>query len=156
MIRVSSNLTLFLKIILPLTWLIFYGSFSVGFLFLPGDRLEGIGPIWIKYVFWAIFLSGFVLMYFTVIKLKRVEFGPQHVYVSNYQKEFYYDYSDIQSIDERNFGLFKTARIQFKETTSFGQRIVFLLAEYRYAKFIREHPDLFGAFMDIEELPKQD
>ena len=150
--RVSTNLTLFLKMFLPLFWLVFFGCFMVAF-WLVDDVESGVVTIenlrMGTTVFWAI---GALLFFFTVIKLKRVEMAPDFVYATNYIKTARYPYSNIEKIVEKDFLLFHTVHIHFKKKGIFGKKITFIPSRFRFQSFLNEHPDVVNAL--LERKPK--
>jgi hypothetical protein len=65
-------------------------------------------------------------MYFTVIKLKRVEADTDHIYVSDYFKTYRYLKTDTESIDTRNYYIFKVTTLTMKDKTKMGRKIKYI------------------------------
>ena len=141
--RVSSNATMFLRIFIPTAWITFFGMFTIAILISSGERLPMGGGWDVKLgilFFFLLFLAG---IYFTLMKLYRVEFGKDGVYVSNYLKTYRYKYIDLENIIEKNFGLFKTGTLVLKQKGKFGKKITFLISKIHYEDYIRENPSTF-------------
>ena len=94
-----------------------------------------------------VFASGFLLfltfLLLTIMRLKRVDFAEDGIYVSNYFKTFRYKYEDIAKIKENNLGLFILGTIVLKEKGSFGKNIYLLISKIHYEAFLEKHPDKF-------------
>jgi hypothetical protein len=138
---ISTNLTLFLKIFIPVFWMIFFGAFTVGTFvqdiasgpFLPGTFR------WVALLFFA---AGSTLLYFTLMPLKRVEMDLDYMYVSNYFKTLRYPYPSIDKIKERDWLLFHTVHVRLREPGSFGQDIVFLCRGKKLTRYLNSHPEV--------------
>ncbi len=144
--QISSNLTLFLKIFLPTFWLVFFGLFTIGSFvkdiyigpFLPGAfRMGCLG----------FFLVGLVILYFTLMQLKRVDMDGQFMYVSNYFKTVRYPYSAIAKIVEKDFLLFHSVHVHFREAGQFGKKVVFISRDKRLNRFLTAHPNVAQQLM---------
>ena len=83
------------------------------------------------------------MMYFTIMKLKRVDFGEDGIYISNYFKTYRYQYADIASIEESNMTIFYLGTIELKAKGKFGKKIRFIISKANYEYFIEQNPDLF-------------
>ena len=140
--RVSSNLTIFLKLFLPTFWIVFFGAFT-GVILLSKNSYFGqfpALPFKIGTVFF--YLSGLVMFYFTLLKLKRVELGREQLYVTNYFKHVRYPYRDVEMIEDSSIGFFRTATVQLKAAGTFGSRITFVVSGANYDHFWKTHPEL--------------
>ena len=91
-----------------------------------------------------------LFLYFTFMKLLRVDMGPEKFYASNYMKTYAYDYSNIQKIDEQNYGIFKLIVIHLNSKGSLGNRITFIPSYKNYEFFIDGHKELFEHLVDKE------
>ena len=69
--------------------------------------------------------------------------GPDKFNVSNYMKTYAYRYSDIRSIDEKNYGLFRLITIHLNAKGSLGKRITFIPSYKNYEFFVNKYPHLF-------------
>ena len=140
--RVSTNMTLFLKLFLPIFWLVFFGSFMVAF-WVVDEVASGMVTIENLRIgsttFW---LFGALFFYFTVIQLKRVEMDKDFIYVSNYVKTARYPYHQIEKIIEKDFALFHTVHIHLKEKGTLGKKITFIPSRFRFQSFLNEHPEV--------------
>lgn len=141
--RVSSNLTLALKIFLPTVWVTFFGLFTIAILFAENANLPFGGGTLIRLSFLVGFLLFLFLMYVSVLRLKRVEFGDDGIYVSNYFKTYRYKYIDIESIKESDYLILKVAVIKLKEKGQLGLKLPFIISGVHYDDFIKNHPSYF-------------
>jgi len=135
-IRISSNVTLFLALFLPTFWLVFFGLFTIAILIADQSELPFPTISYIRWVFLAIFLLFFLLIYFTIMRLKRVELSNESLFVSNYFKTYRYAFSDVEKIKSYNFSLFEVLIIHLKAKGKFGQRIPFLLKKVQLEYYL--------------------
>ena len=140
--RVSSNLTIVLKLFLPTFWIVFFGAFTIIVLFARNAYFGQIPAVPFKIGTVLFYLSGLAMFYFTLIKLKRVELGDEHVYVTNYFKHLKYPYRDIEKIEDSSIGFFQTATIWLKAPGTFGSRVTFVVSPANYDHFWKTHPTL--------------
>ena len=140
--RVSSQLTIVLRIVIPTIW--FTTVLSIVILLSWAVRgkagLFGNPYIWIGLI--LILGSGYVLIRIFLWKLYRVDLDRNYVYISNYFKTYRYPYSEIASVtNSKNFPG-RVYLITLKSKGSFGQRIYFLAAQLLWQEFLKENPDL--------------
>jgi hypothetical protein len=141
--RISSNWTLILKIFLPTAWITFFGLLTLAILLAgPGELPMGGGLVF-KLVFTLGFIVFFGFLYFTVLRLKRVDFSDDGIYISNYFKSYRYQYLDVAKIEETNLGLFTLGTLFLHQKGSFGRKIYFLISQIHYQDFLDKHPDRF-------------
>mgnify|MGYP005844746411 CR=1 FL=1 len=144
--RVSSNLTLFFKIFVPAVYITFFGLISLMFLIIdPGDFPLAGNP-YIKYGILGMYVIFVVLIYFTILDLKRVEFENGSVIVSNYFKTYRYKFEDVECMYEHNFGLFTVITIKMKANTKMGRKIRFLAQMKYFDDYKKHHPQDFAHF----------
>jgi len=135
--RISSNATLALNIFFPVFWIVFFGSLTAALFLTPGLAIGSL-----KWIMLAIFLSGVVILYFTLLKLKRVELDETHMYVSNYFKTYRYTYASVESLEVSEFLFLSVGIIRLRQAGRFGRRISFILAKALYEDFIQTHPEI--------------
>src|SRR5690554_583171 len=123
--RISSSLTLFFRIFVPVFWVVFFGAFTIGLL-VTSNLPVVLDNLYFRIGLVLFYLTGLAFLYFTVLRLKRVEIDPDFVYVTNYLKTYRYPFHNIESIREINLFLFHVATIRFREKGSFGKKIHFL------------------------------
>lgn len=141
--RISSNFTIIYKIFLPTLWISFFGLFSIALFFRSSEELDILSTIEFKIIFAICFLVFLILLYFTVINLKRVELDEEYFYVSNYFKTYRYRYEDIEKIVESDFLLFHMLKIHLRKKGKLGKKLPVLLAKKLYQNFIEKHPERF-------------
>ena len=144
--RVSSNLTIFFKIFLPAVYITFFGLVSIMFMVIdPGDFPLAGNP-YIKYGVAAVYVFFVIMIYFTIMNLKRVEFGDGYIVVSNYFKTYRYRFEDVERMYEYNFGLFTIITIVMIARTKMGRKIRFLAQMKYFNDYLDQHPQDFVHF----------
>ena len=138
--RISSNWTLFFKIFLPTFWMVFFGALTIALWLVDTPYFGNIPALPFKLGFTAFFIIGTAILYFTMMQLLRVDLDEAHIYLSNYFKTYRYPFSEIESISERDIGLFHLVRIYLKGKGHFGSRINFLLDDSMLRAFFEKHP----------------
>ena len=142
--RVSSNYTIFFKLFISTVWLVFFGLFTVATLIIENENNRFFNTIQFKIGTVLFYLIGAIFLYFTFLKLKRVDFGEDHFMVSNYFKTYKYPYTDIESLKVNNYIIIKTVHINLKGGGSFGNKITFLPQSIFLNDFIGSHPGLIN------------
>ena len=140
--RVSTNLTLFYKFVLPTFWLVFVSAFTVTVWFSDSPYLFGYPILYIRLAATLLLLSGGLFLYWAVMGLKRVELTEDFVYVTNYRKAFRYPWHNVARIEQRDYLLFHPIDIYFHKPGFFGKKITFLPSRERWARFQRDFPDV--------------
>lgn len=130
--RISSSITLLLKLFVPIFWVVFFGSFAIGLIFFTPENMAIFRTTPFKWGMSIFFITGIVFLYFTFFQLKRVEIDPDFIYVTDYFKNYRYPFHNIQSIKEVNLLLFYLCTIRFKEKGSFGRKIHFLESRIKF------------------------
>jgi len=141
-VRISSNATLFFALFVPTFWLAFFGIFVLTVFI---SNLEYYGSIPGAYMRWGtigFYISGALLLYFTLMRLKRVEISTAHLYLTNYFKHRRYLLEDIGRIKTRDLGLFKLGVIELKAPGTFGRRVWFMISPKYFDGFWQVHPEL--------------
>jgi hypothetical protein len=139
MTRVSSDWTLFLRLFIPTVWIVFFGVVEIVVIYYHmGPPAFLIGPV-------ICYFIGVALLYFTLMRLKRVECSPDYLYVTNYFKTFRYSYESIASTASTNFLIVAIVSIRFKERTTFGKKIYFLKRRKVWEEQGVLHPELLDA-----------
>lgn len=146
--RVSNNITLLLKIFIPTFWFVFFTSLLVAIFLLDPDRIPLLSSWQFRTGYVLIYVLFALILYFTAMKLLRVEFGPEKFTVSNYFKTYAYQYQDIAEIKETNYLVFRLITITLRSSGSLGKRIHFIPSYKNYEDFIRDYPELFSHLME--------
>src|SRR5688572_33179903 len=98
--RVSSQLTIMLRIALPTIWLTTVLSLTI----LLGWTVRGKAQIFSNPFVWLgliiILGSGIAFIHYILWRVYRVDMDEKFVYVSNYFKTFKYPFSDIELITD--------------------------------------------------------
>jgi len=136
MIRLSSNLTLFFKIFIPIFFIIFYGLLSLFFLF--GDESPLARSKWFPYSNLIFYAAALFILYKTVWQLYRIDCTSDHFIVTNYKSAFKYTYDSIDTFKMTDLFFFTVGSVSFKSNSSFGKRIRFLVDKNSLKKINKE------------------
>lgn len=146
--RVSTNLTLFLRIAIPVIWISFFGAFTVLALLLRIDEVPMMQSPIFKIGLLVFFLTGVIFLWLTFLRLKRVDMSTDYMMVTNYFKTYKYTFDSLHDIDELDFLFFKVVRLTLKEKGSFGKRLYFIPSKKLWNDFIRTNPYLFEELVE--------
>jgi hypothetical protein len=140
---VSSQLTLFFKIFLPIFSLTFLGSMTLSLWFYDAAQsiTTGLG---VKMTATMLFLLVLFLVIRYTFPLKRVEMGNGVMHVTNYIKNFRYPFQDIDHIVVHDFGVLRMVHVHLKAAGSFGKKISFLASNRVFNKFMDENPKWYA------------
>ncbi|MEO6190940.1 MAG: hypothetical protein ABIO44_11845 [Saprospiraceae bacterium] len=130
--RISSSSTLFLKVFLPVFWLVFFGSLTLG-LFLKNDNEFEFGFMGYLKWFFIFFLVLFgIIIYNSIFQLKRIDADSEYIYVSNYLKTIRIRYSQIEKLSSKSLGFRLLGKLDLRNRGFFGTKIYFICEEDRY------------------------
>jgi len=148
--RVSSSFTIFLKIFIPTTWIVFFGILTLFILFAGSE--SGIPNMpGLKIGTLIFFASGVVLLWLTLMKLKRVEMADDHFFVTNYFKTFRYTYDSLTKIQEWDLLILTIVIFTFTSKGSFGKKISFVSRGKVWRNYVDEHPESFSHLIETAE-----
>jgi hypothetical protein len=146
-VHVSSSMTLLLKFGLPTAWLVFFGAMTAAMWFTDDINAIGDLPVGIfRLIFTASFFALALLIYWSLMRIKRVEMDKHFFYVTDYFKNVRYPYHQIEKIVEKDYLLFKVIHIILKTPATFGKKITFISSRERFDLFLKEYPEV------VEEL----
>ena len=139
--RISTSMTLFLRLFIPVFWIVFFGAFTIGLL-VTSHLPATLDNYYFKIGVIVFYLAGLAFLYFTFLRLKRVEIDGDFVYVTDYIKTYRYPFHNIASIHEINLYIFQLCTIRFKEKGSFGKKIHFLESRIKFENALKEYVNL--------------
>ncbi len=148
--RISSSATLGLKLFFPTFWIVFFGSLVIAFLIAGSGKAPILGEPLFKLGAVGFFAMGLLLLYFTVMRLKRVELDHEFIYVTNFFKSYRYPFHQVEKLTQGDYSLFKTGHIYLKTSGSFGRKITFLQSRQKFEDFMKSHPELIEAWQPAE------
>jgi hypothetical protein len=124
----SSNSTLFWRIFVPVFGTVFFTGLLVAFWVTDMDDFTiASSTFWgLRIFFTSLWFLWLILMYRTLLKLKRVDASDTHLYVTNYWTTVRYPWSEIKNTSERNRWGKKIVTFHLNNTGRFGDRISFL------------------------------
>ena len=145
--RVSSSLTIVLRIVLPTVWLVTIISLVI----LLTVAVSGKAQLFTNPILWGSLLfilgSGFAFIYFVLWRLYRIDMDHKSIYISNYFRTFKYPFSDVDSIKGISSLPDRIFHIELKSKGSFGKHIYFLASQKLWQDFVEHHPkQLEGIF----------
>jgi hypothetical protein len=145
--RVSSQLTIMIRIFIPTVWFTFVLSVCI----LLFWSIRGKAGLFSNPFIWvALFIilgTGFFFIRFLLWKLYRVDMDNQFIYISNYFKTYKYRFEDIESIRDTKIGTNRIYVIELKSKGSFGKKIHFLASQVLWNDFIKNHPGQLGPLL---------
>ncbi len=124
-------LTVIYKYVFPGIWICVAG---IGTLFALISRLETAGLYVIG------FSIGCIYFYWCGIRLKSVEVDKHYLYISNYSKTIKIPFSEIKEVTEARYISIHPVWIEFKNSTAFGKKIVFMPKYELGSLFMMSHP----------------
>jgi hypothetical protein len=140
---ISSAQTFLMKVVLPALWVGGFFSGAVALLLGAGTASgRAIHPPQsadMKWISLACALVGAALIYWTCVRLKRVEMTDSELHISNFLRELVVPLHDIDEITENRWLKTHPVTIRFKRRTEFGYSIVFM-PKTRWFAFRSSHP----------------
>ncbi len=146
--NVSSNFTIFLKFVIPTFWIIFFGLLLIVVLVSDAVTMSSFSLSTLRIGIVVFYLLGLLILYWAVMRLKRVEMDDAFVYATNYFKTYRYPYHNIEKIEESDYLFFRSIHIYLKEPGKFGKKITFVAHRNRFDNFIKTHPEQFRHLLD--------
>lgn len=145
-IHVSSNWTLFLKILLPIVWGVFFGLTTIVFWISKEPSVGSISMFNFRLLMTSFFITGMTVLYFSLMQLKRVEVDENFLYITNYKDTARYPFHNIEKLEEADYFIFKTVHVYFKEAGIFGKKVVFLSNQFRLKEVLAKRSVLAALF----------
>lgn len=139
--RVSSSLTIILRIAFPTMWAAFVISLVVLLSWSIGGRVNIFSNPIVLIGLFLIIACGIAFIKLILWKLYRVDMDDKYVYVSNYFRTYKYPFQDIESIKGISFAPNRIYKIQLKSKGSFGSAIYFLASQKLWQDFVETHPN---------------
>lgn len=137
-IRLSSNWTIILKIVIPIIWLSFFASLLLASLLANAIEAPQVANASFKINMIIFIISGLVFFYFTLFRIKRADADGKYIYVSNYFKTVRYTLDSVKEYELYDHIFFKAIHIHLHEKGRFGKRIIFLPKMIHFKVFIQE------------------
>jgi hypothetical protein len=139
---ISSSLTFFSKFIGPAIFFLILALWLPQLFISGAFRRDNSGspapPHSILFFLFVLFLAG-TLSYWFGIRLKKVSMTDDALYISNYRKEIRVPFGDIAAVSENRFISGHPVWIEFRHTTDFGNRILFM-PKWIWLTNWRSHP----------------
>jgi hypothetical protein len=124
----SSTLTLFWRVFIPVFGTVFLMGFSLGIWLTEKEELTVpfIPVDWLRYILLALLAAWLWFVWRTLWRLKRVDGNDTYAFVTNYWITVRYPWTDVEQITAtRRFGR-RIAHLRLKAPGRFGPTISFL------------------------------
>jgi hypothetical protein len=121
-------------------WIVFVGACTLAVWRIPYLPIGRLSAEEFRWVFTAIYVMGLLLLYWSVMRLKRVEIGQEYIYITNYFKHVRYPLRDIEKVIHKERLMFPTGKIYLKASGSFGRIIRYVPERKRLTEFLDDHP----------------
>lgn len=148
--RLSSNLTIIIKIFIPVLYLVFFGSFWIATFIISSDSSPLLSSWQFIIGYTTVFWFFILFYYFKIFKINRVDANGEYFVVSNYVKSYQYNWEDVKKVKIRNYGLFRTIRIYFIAKTTLGKYVSFLPSPAMLEDFVKTYPEIGSMITDAE------
>ena len=140
--NISSSATLFLKLIFPTIYVVFFSIMTLALFF---TDMTHVGPFSIgtwRLGMIVLLLIGIGLIYGTLYQLKRVEVDEHFIYATDYFKTYRYPFHNVEKMVAQSFLIFPVYQIYLRDSGAFGNKITFLASRNRLEEFMELHPDI--------------
>jgi len=148
--RISSQLTIILRIMLPTGWL----TLILSIVILLGWTVRGKAGLMANPFIWIGLLlilgTGFAFIKFILWRLYRIDMDERYLYVSNYFKTYKYELTDIESILDSKILPGRIFCIRLKSKGSFGKNIYFLASQVLWKDYIETHAKQMGPLIQTK------
>ena len=141
-INISSSLTILLKIFFPIFWLMFFGLALIAFLNSSEAYVGGMPILWFRLLLLSFILTGALVMYLTIMKLRRVEVDKDFFYITNYRQTARYPFHNVEHLKEISYWLFKVYKLDLREPGIFGKTSIFLASNNRLQQALQLIPEM--------------
>jgi hypothetical protein len=127
--QISSAQTFLMKFVLPAFWIPTFGAVAWGLLLFPTSwhsKSGGPTPAFMGPLFTVTWLVGSAFIYWSCVRLKRVEMDDDSLYISNYLRQERVPLQDVASLSENRWMNIRPITVRFTRPTAFGSSIVFM------------------------------
>lgn len=139
MLRLSSNLTLFLKLFVPVFWTTILTGLALVAWFAPEQYFAGVPLQSLRYGIIFVLLTWLAVVFVFFWPLKRVETDGNYLYVTNYfTTARYHLVDDVKHFQEGRF-FFRFCTVELKGKGAFGRSFRFVTSGQRYRNFRAEY-----------------
>ncbi len=140
MLRLSSNLTLFLKLFLPVFWTTVLMGITLVTWFSPEHYFGGVSLPSLRWGMLFVLLTWVALSYFVLWPLKRVETDGEYVFVTNYFRTArYHLVEEVRGISEGRLLFVPVCILELRGKGTFGKRIRFVASRKQFDTFRAEY-----------------
>jgi hypothetical protein len=141
--RLSTNLTLFLKIFVPVFWAVVLGLTTILLWVNPSQLAQQEGFSNFRWAMTFLFATGLGAYSIAFLPLKRIEWDADFLYATNYFKTVRYPWHNLAGFQQSRFLLLTFVTVELREPGTFGRTIRFIASNRQLRKFKAEHPDFW-------------
>lgn len=145
-VNVSSNWTLFLKIFFPIFWGVFFGAMTIAFWLTDSTSIGNMSIFNFRLLMTSFFITGMLVLYFSLMQLKRVEVNEHFLYITNYKDTARYPFHNVEKLEEANYFLFKIVKVYLKTPGIFGKKMIFLSNSFRLQEVLKKRTELAAVY----------
>ena len=138
--QVSTNLTLFYRLFIPIFFGVFLGAFVIFLWTHPQAYYSNLKGIYLRYGMTAFYITMMVLLLASVWRLRRVEVSEDWLYVTDYFRSARYPWSNVEKLRETRIGIFTIVNVYLHAPGTFGKRVTFLASVSRWRIYKEEFP----------------
>ena len=141
--RLSSNLSIFFRLFLPLVYIVFFGSLVIGSFLITANDSPLISSSIFRYGMLSSYIIFVLIFSFSIMKLKRVDADENNILISNYFKTYKYTWDSIKKMTTINLLIFDIIYIHIHEKGKFGKKVFFLASRSLVKSFFSDYTQLF-------------
>jgi hypothetical protein len=139
MVTLSSTMTLFWRIFIPIFGTVFLSALLAPFLLIGEDDYYMSLPLWLLRLLSLLIPAAWIFfVYRTLWRLKRVDADATHFYATNYWTTVRYPWQDLERIEEKVRLGRRVVNFHLHSAGRFGQIISFLPGSY-YHEWMSEN-----------------
>ena len=147
--QLSSSLTLFWAVAVPTMWLAFFGIFTIAIYSASRPYYGFVSASVLRILIPILLIGGLALLYFTIMRFKRIDIDGEYIYATNYIKTYRYPWHNVKHIKTKKGIFFNKGIISLKAGGNFGESMPYLLSNRRWREFVNE--DIFGVSKYVQD-----
>jgi len=133
-------MTLILRIALPCLYVTFFTLFVLS-VFLVDTGLPLLTNPIFRMSMLAVYLLFLALIYFTVLRLRRVEYRGASLFVTDYFKNDTFHIEEVTSMKDMNLGIATLVKVKVNRKSRWNKRHFYFLAKgTNYSSFKQYYP----------------
>jgi len=130
--RISSASTLIWVLFFPVTWFVLFFSFGLGISLTNGEEFSFMDANLFRMIYWLVFCIFGGIIYFSVLKLRRVEVDQDYIYVTNYFKTMKLSKAQVKNLSSKTLPFRLLVKMELHHKSYFGTKIYFICDNDHY------------------------